>query len=112
MQVLVRSTTSARPRVASPAAPVNDAGLASPTTAYLRSSCAAPTPGRARSAPARMGTDMRCLRLAKDFRRYRREPGLGIVRLARTELARRVRGTDAAGAFDVRQQSILRLVDA
>src|SRR5262245_19545004 len=40
MQVLVRSTTSARPRVASPGAPVSDAGMASPATAYGRSACA------------------------------------------------------------------------
>ena len=45
--------------------------------------------------------DMRCLLLAKDFRRDRGKPGLGVVGLARAEIGRHVRRADAAGARDV-----------
>ena len=46
---------------------------------------------------------MRYVRLAKDFRRYGRKPGLRIVGLAHAEIAWRIRRTDAAGALDVGQ---------
>src|SRR6185295_18513170 len=78
----------------------------------MRRSSAAVRPGSVNRAPARTGPDMRYLRLAKDFRRDGRKPGLRIVGLARAELARRIGRADAAGTLDVGQQSVLRLVDA
>src|ERR1700694_5091918 len=58
MQVLVRSTTSARPRVASPGTPVSDSKIASPTTTYARSPCPLAAQGRAIAAAANLA---RCI---------------------------------------------------
>src|SRR5436190_13911616 len=85
MQVLVRSTTSARPRAASPAAPVSEAGMASPTTAYGRNACApAVLPSATRTGIAY------AIDLAKGLSRDRPEPVQRALRFLRPHLPRRL----------------------
>src|SRR5258708_5432905 len=111
MQVLVRSTTSARPRTASPAMPVNDWGIASSTTAYARKPCALAAADSARAAAASHAPAMGSADLAKSFRRDRLVPGLRLFRFAVAKFARRI---DRAGgaAFDLGEHTVPGLIDA
>src|SRR5215475_9870665 len=85
MQVLVRSTTSARPRVASPGAPVSEAGMASPTTAYGRNPCAfAVLPSVTRTGIIVAAS------LTKRLSRESLEPAQRAFRFLRPYLARRL----------------------
>src|SRR5438132_1907704 len=109
MQVLERSSTKARPRDTSPAAPVSETGMPSPTTAYRASSCACAAWGRAQAAAtyqARWIAD-----LAKAIHRNRLEPRLRILRFAGAQLARRIDGADAA-ALDLDEDAVLWLIVA
>src|SRR5262245_10448534 len=83
MQVLVRSTTSARPRVASAGAPVSDAGIASPTMAYGRSACALTLLLSATRTVITTASG-----LAKGVPRDRLEPAQGALRFLRPDFAR------------------------
>src|SRR5437763_10713566 len=97
MQVLERSSTRARPREASPATPVSETGMPSPTTLYGFSSWACAAWGRAQAAAtnqARWIAD-----LAKAIHRDRLEPRLRIFRFAGAQLARRFDGAGAALDF-------------
>src|SRR5882757_6947504 len=78
MQVLVRSTTSARPRAASPGTPVSDSGMASPTTTYVRNPCA-PAAGRRANVAATSHAQATRADLTKSFHRDCLEPGLRVV---------------------------------
>src|SRR5262245_23556499 len=105
MQVLDRSTTSARPRAASPGAPVSDAGMASPTTAYGRSPCA---PAVLPSA-TRTGITI-AIGLTKRVPCDRLEPAQGAFRFLRPYLARRL---DRAGLdLDLGELIASGLIDA
>src|SRR5262249_24145539 len=81
--VLVRSTSSARPRVASPGAPVSDAEIASPTAAYGGSACA-----RAVLPSATRTVITTAIGLTKCVPRDRLEPAQGALRLLRPDFAR------------------------
>src|SRR5260370_19784059 len=111
MQVLVRSTTSARPRVASPGMPVSDSGMASPTTTYARNPWAPAAPGRANVAATSHIRATGMADLTKSFHRDCLEPGLRFFRFLHANFARRI---DRAGAatFDLGEYSIPGLIDA
>src|SRR5436190_6017082 len=109
MQVLERSTTSARPRVASPRAFVSGSGMASPTTVYGRNACAPAGSGTASSMPA-SHIPIWCLDLAKRFHRNCPEPGLRSLRLALAHIARSIDRTRRA--LDLGELAVLRLIDA
>src|SRR6266404_6686608 len=108
MQVLVRSTTSARPRVASPRA-VSGSGMASPTIAYGRKACAPAGQGASIAAVNHIAaiwiTD-----LAKRIHRYRLEPVCCALGLALANLARRI--DRARRVLDLGEQPVLGLIDA
>src|SRR5689334_9156527 len=85
MQVLVRSTTSARPRAASPGVPVSEAGIAPPTTAYDRNACAsAALPSATRTAITY------AIGLTKGVPRDRLEPAHSALGFLRPYLAGRL----------------------
>src|SRR5829696_8120678 len=106
-----RLATIARPRAGSPRAPVRLCGIASSTIANGRScACAASAPSTA-ARPAAIATRTGTL-LPEDLVGDGLEPRLGIGRLERAERARRVGRADAAGAFDVGQDAVRRLVHA
>src|SRR6202795_2212613 len=111
MQVLVRSTTSARPRLTSPGSPVSDWGTASPTIAYVRNAAALAAPGRVAATAARHAPRIWMAGLAKGIHRDRLEPGLRIVSVAPTHLARRIDRAGAAG-FDLGEYAVPGLVGA
>src|ERR1700730_5306677 len=110
MQVLLRSTTSARPRAASPGSPVSDWGIASPTIAYVRNAAALAAQGRVATA-ARHAPRIWMAGLAKGIHRDRLEPGLRIVGVTRAHLARRIDRAGAAG-FDLGECAVPGLVGA
>src|ERR1700750_3024406 len=98
MQVLPRSTTSARPRVASPEVPVKDAGMASPTTVKPGKVWPRALP-KANAAIAKQS--MGVTGLAKGIHRDRLEPVARHLRLVLAKLARRIdRAGDVAVEFD------------
>src|SRR5450432_899740 len=109
MQVLARSSTSARPRVASPEAPVSDAGMPSPTTAYDANVCAWAAQGRARAAA--MSHARRLTGLAKAIHRDGLVPLPSIIGFACARLARRI-DRACATAFSLDENVVLRLIDA
>src|SRR3984893_15520946 len=100
MQVLLRSTTSARPRAASPGSPVSDWGIASPTIAYVRNAASLAAQGRAAATAARHAPSIWMAGLANCLPRDRLEPGMCIVSVAHAHLARRIDRAGAAG-FDL-----------
>src|SRR6267142_2689638 len=89
MQVLERSTTSARPRATSPRVFESGSGIASPTTAYDRSVCAPAGQGSASNAAA-SHAPIWTVDLAKGFHRHRPEPVFRAICFTLTHLARRV----------------------
>src|ERR1700675_4825729 len=97
MQVLLRSTTSARPRVTSPVGPVSDSGMASPTTTYVRNAAALAAQGRAAATAARHAPRIWMAGLAKGIHRDRLVPGLRVIGFLRANLARRIEGAGARG---------------
>src|SRR3954454_15854065 len=100
-----RLATIARPRAGSPGAPVRLCGIASSTIANARScACAASALATAARAAA-IATRTRTI-LPEDLVGDGLEPRLGIGRLERAERARRVGRADAAGAFDVGQDTV------
>src|SRR6202795_4944483 len=109
MQVLVRSTTSARPRLTSPGSPVSDWGTASPTIAEARNAAALAAPGRVAATAARHAPRIWTAGLAKGIHRDRLEPGLRVISFLRANLARRIDGAGARG-FDLGEQSVFGLV--
>src|ERR1700693_6287824 len=111
MQVLVRSTTSARPRVASPGMPVSDSKMASPTTTYARNPCPLAAQGRVNAAAASHAPATWKADLTKSFHRDGLVPGLRAFRFMHANLARRIDGTGAA-AFDLGEHAIPGLIDA
>src|SRR6267142_69255 len=86
MQVLVRSTASARPRVTSHGRPATAAAASHAPMIWIP-------------------------RLAKGIHRDRLVPGLRIVSFAHADLARRIDGAGPA-ALDLDEYPVLRLVDA
>src|SRR5437868_7639550 len=92
----------ARPRSASPLAPVSDCGIASPTMAYGRSSSSARAPASAwiRTAAETMAAS-RGRRSAKNFRRDGVEPAIGEYRFGRAGRARCVERAHSARAVHV-----------
>src|SRR4051794_5016069 len=111
MHVLLRSSTSARPRVTSPGVPVSESGMPSPTTTYVRNSWALAKRGRASIAAMSHVPAMVSAELAKCVHRNGAVPGPRVVGFARTRLARRIDGACGA-AFDLGESAILRLIDA
>src|SRR5438309_1697261 len=111
MQVAPRSTTSARPRAASPGVPVSDCGMPSPTIVYGLSSSARAGRDSADSAAISQAPAIWIARLAKTAHRDRREPSLRFVRFASARLARRIGGA-AAAAFDLGKNVVLWRVEA
>ena len=96
--MLLRSTTSARPRAASPGTPVSETGMASPTTTKFRSACGAAAPGNATAEAAiQILAAERIADLTKGVHRNRLEPGLRIIRFVLPDLARCI-----DGACDIR----------
>src|SRR3977135_3316850 len=110
MQVLKRLSTRARPRVASPGAPVSELAMASPTTTYGCKACATAVPGWASAATA-SHVPIWIAELAKGARRDGLVPGLCICCFARANVERRIDRAGAA-AFDLVEQTVLRRVDA
>src|SRR5215212_8060064 len=106
-----RLATIARPRAASPGTPVRLCGIASSTIANGRSWACAASPQRIAARPAAIATRAHTV-LPEDLVGDGLEPRLGIGRLERAERARRVGRADAAGAFDVGQDAVRRLVHA
>src|ERR1700755_470471 len=108
MQVVLRSSTSARPRVASPGALVSDSAMPSPTILVGASVSAFAAQGKASAANKQAIWQSA---LAKIIRRDFLEPSHRFVRLALTHLARRV---DRAGgaAFDFGEDRVLWHIDA
>src|ERR1700704_6442496 len=86
MQVLVRSTASARPRVTSPGRPVS-------------------------AAAASLAPSIWIPRLAKGIHRDCLVPGLRIVSFTHADLARRIDGAGTA-ALDLDEYPVLRLINA
>src|SRR6266404_682245 len=110
MQVLVRSTTSARPRVASPGMPVSDCGMESPTTTNASNACSSATQGRA-TAAASHAPAIWTTNLAKSFHRDGLVPGLRAFGFTHADLARCINGA-CTTAFDLGEHAVLRLIDA
>src|SRR5258707_9824933 len=110
MQVLVRSTTSARPRVASPGVPVSDCGMESPPTTNASNPCSSATQGRA-TAAASHAPAIWTTNLAKSFHRDGLVPGLRAFGFAHADLARCINGA-CTTAFDLGEHAVLRLIDA
>src|SRR5262249_1432071 len=106
MQVVVRSSTSARPRAASPGLPVSESGMPSPTTWYGAWALAPLVSANATANKAIWSID-----LAKGVRRDRLKPFLRVIRLAGAQLARGVDGTGGA-ALNLGEDVVLRLVIA
>src|SRR4051812_25709266 len=90
MHVLARSSTSARPRAASPGIPVSDCGIASPTTTYGRKPCSSAVAGRTSIDITSMAAALNIADLAKGIHRDALVPGLRAGSLSRTYFARRV----------------------
>src|ERR1700694_3531338 len=111
MQVLVRSTTSARPRVASPGTPVSDSKIASPTTTYARNPCPVAAQGRAIAAAASHAPATWTTNLAKSIHRDCLVLGLRAFRFAHANLARCIDGAGAA-AFDLGEHAVSGVLDA
>ena len=88
----LRSTTSARPRAASPGVPVSDVAMASPTTTKSCSVCATAALGSATVEAAIQILPERIADLAKGVHRNRLEPGLRIIRFVLPDLAWRIDG--------------------
>src|SRR5882724_11875525 len=113
MQVLVRSSTSARPRAASPGAPVSDSAMESPVMIYGRNSCAVTEQGIASAAAATSQVAaMWIIDLAKGFHRDRFVPGLRLLGFTHPHLARRVERAGEAAAFNLGKNVVPRLIDA
>src|SRR5690242_12891232 len=108
MQVVVRSSTSAPPRAATPAAPVSDAGMPSTTILYGAGACAL---AASASTSAAIANAIWSIDLAKGVRRDGLKPFLRLVRLAGAQLARCVDRACGA-AFDLGEDVVLRLVVA
>src|SRR5437868_5197009 len=88
MQVLVRSSTTARPRAASPGMPVSDCGIASPTTTYGRNPCSSAVEGKTSIDITSMAAAINIADLAKGIHRDALVPGLRADRFSRTYFAR------------------------
>jgi hypothetical protein len=113
--VLLRSTTSARPRVASPGAPVSETGMASPTTTKFCNVCAKAAQGSTNAEAATQITPKKTVEkiadLAKGVHRDCFEPGFCILGFVLTDLARRIdRACDIA--FDLGELAVLWLIKA
>src|SRR5215212_8942497 len=89
MQVLVRSSASARPRAASPGMPVSHCGIASPTTTYGRNPCSSAVDGMT-STVTSMAAAINIADLTKGIHRDALVPGLRADRFSRTYFARRL----------------------
>src|ERR1700721_455743 len=109
MQVLLRSTTRARPRVAFPGAPVSEAGMVSPTTTTLCRDSARAAKGSAIIEAATHRLAGKHTDLTKGIHRDCLEPGLRVLRFALTDLGWRIeRARDIA--VDLGVLAILRLI--
>jgi hypothetical protein len=108
--VLLRSTTSARPRAAFPGAPVSDAGMASPATTTFCKDSARTAPGKANIDAATHRLAGNITDLAKGIHRDCVEPGLRILRFALTNFAWCVHRTCDI-AVDLGELAVLRLID-
>src|SRR5262249_3885027 len=108
MQVVLRSSTSARPRAASPGAPVSDCGMPSPTILYGASVCACTA--QARASAARQEAIWTYL-LANIIRRAVLAPVDRLIRLSRADLARRIDRARGA-AFDFGEDALPGHIDA
>src|SRR5437868_13623905 len=92
MQVLVRSSTSARPRAASPGMSVSDCGIASPTTTYGRNPCSSARDETRSTDTTSMAAAINIADLAKRIHRDALVPGFRADRFSRTYFARRLEG--------------------
>src|SRR3954447_3729246 len=110
MQVLVRSSTSARPRAASPGMPVSDCGIASPATTYARNPSSA-VDGRTSSDITSMAAAINITDLAKGIHRDALVPGLRADRFSRAYFARRLERA-CGDALALGEHAIAGLIDA
>src|SRR5436305_6070943 len=111
MQVLVRSSTSARPRAASPGMPVSDCGIASPTTTYGRNPCSSAVDGRTSTDITSMAAAINIADLAKGIHRDALVPGLRADRFSRTYFARGLEGA-CGDSLAFGEHAIAGLIDA
>src|SRR3954454_8197135 len=111
MQVLVRSSTSARPRAASPGMPVSDCGIASPTTTYGRNPCSSAPDGTRSTDIKSMASVINIADLAKGIHRDALVPGLRADRFSRTYFARRLEGA-CGDTLALGEHAIAGLIDA
>src|SRR5436190_14472716 len=111
MQVLVRSSTSARPRAASPGMPVSDCGIASPTTTYARNPCSSAADGSTSTDITSVAAEINIADLAKGIHRDALVPGLRADRFSRAYFARRLERA-CADAFALGKHAIAGLIDA
>src|SRR3954447_4942747 len=111
MQVLVRSSTSARPRAASPGMPVSDCGIASPTTTYARNPCSSAVDGRTSTDITSMAAPINIADLAKGIHRDALVPGLRADRFSRAYFARRLQRA-CGDTLALGEHAIAGLIDA
>src|SRR4029079_3116597 len=110
MQVLDRSTTSARPRAASPRAGVSGSGMAAPATVYGRRLWAPAGQGSASNTAASHIPAIWFVDLTKNIHRDLLEPVFRSFRLARPHVARRIDG--AGRPLDFGELPVPGLIDA
>src|SRR3954451_10101797 len=104
MQVLARSTTSARPRTSSPRAPVSDCGIPSPTTMYGRKPFSSAMHGSAHEG-ASSHTATRIPDLSKGISGDVLVAGTGLDGFTFARLPRRIRSV-RGDAIDLREHSL------
>src|SRR5205085_11842898 len=110
MQVLVRSSTSVRPRAASPSMPVSDCGIASPTTTYGRNPCSSAVDGRTSTDITSMAAATNIADLAKGIHRDALVPGLRADRFSCTYFARRLEWA-RGDTFALGEHAVAGLID-
>src|SRR5947209_8900407 len=111
MQVLVRSSTTARPRAASPGMSVSDCGIASPTTTYGRNPCSSAVEGKTSIDITSMAAAINIADLAKGIHRDALVPGLRADRFSRTYFARGLEGA-CGDSLAFGEHAIAGLIDA
>src|SRR4051794_33099972 len=111
MQVLARSTSSVRPRPASPGMPVSDCGIESPAMTYARNACSSAAADSNSAAIAAIAAAMEIANLAKCIHRDAVKPGTRGGRFIRAHLTHRFNRT-GNDSFAFREHAVARLVDA
>src|SRR5215218_3490169 len=111
MQVLARSSTSARPRAASPGIPVSDVATPSPSMTYVRSACSSALEGSVNPVASMDATPINIADLTKGIGRHVLEPGLRTGSFAAAHFAGTIQRT-RGDRLDFGEHSIACLINA